>query len=157
MLFRSSFVPGVGWVTAASLGAARGAANAYKDGKSGAEIATSAFTSGAASALVGKFSPGNADAAFSTARGAANLARNAASAKVRERAKRVAVKAAGRFAATKAAEYGGEKAVGAAINSAAKNVGVQNRATPRQYGPYRSQYLAEPNYGGIDPTSGPQR
>jgi len=153
-----SFVPGVGWVTAAALGTARGAANAYRDGKSGSEIATAALTNGAASALVGRFSPGNANAAFSTARGATNLARNAASAAVRERAAQVAARAAGRYVGTKAAEYGTEKVLGATLNALAQDVGVKNRAAAPRYTPTTKYNLAEPNYSGtIDPTAGPQR
>lgn len=128
-----SFVPGVGWVTSASLGAARGAADSYRDGKSGAEIATNALTGGAAAGLVGKFSPLNADKAFNTARVGVNIARTTASKEVQKKAAKVAAKAVSRYAGAKVAEMETGEALGAAMNEAAQVMGVQNRAPEPDY------------------------
>lgn len=130
-----SFVPGVGWVTAASLGAARGGANAYRDGKSAGEITRAVFINGSASALVGKFSPMNSDTAFNTARAGVNIARNTLSTEVRKRAMKVAAKALGRFGGKKAAEYGAEKGVGAMMEAAADAVSAKNHASVPSYTP----------------------
>jgi len=130
-----SFVPGVGWVTAATLGAARGGANAYRDGKTPGDIVKGIVIGGGASGLVGKFSPMNADAAFTTARAGINLARNAITKKVRERAQVVAVKAIARYGAKKGADYAAEKGIGKAMEQAASILGAENRASVPDYSP----------------------
>ncbi|MFH1913324.1 MAG: hypothetical protein ABIK45_03510 [Pseudomonadota bacterium] len=128
-----SFVPGVGWVTAASLGAARGGANAYRDGLDHAEIAKGVVFGGTASALVGKFSPANADAAFNTAKAGVNLARNAVSQEVKTRALGLAARAAKRYGLKKGAEYGAEKGIGMAMETLADYVGAPNMAQQPNY------------------------
>lgn len=130
-----SFVPGVGWVTAAALGAARGGANAYRDGKTPSDIVKGIVIGGGASGLVGKFSPMNADKAFTTARAGINLARNAITKKVRERATVVAVKAVARYGAKKGVDYGAEKAIGKAMEQAANILSAENRASVPDYSP----------------------
>nr|WP_321260687.1 hypothetical protein [uncultured Pseudodesulfovibrio sp.] len=130
-----SFVPGVGWVTAAALGAARGGANAYRDGKAPGDIVKGIVIGGGASGLVGKFSPMNADKAFSTARAGINLARNAITKKVRKRATVVAVKAIARYGAKKGVDYGAEKGIGKAMEQAANILGAENRASVPDYSP----------------------
>lgn len=130
-----SFVPGVGWVTAAALGAARGGANAYRDGKAPGDIVKGIVIGGGASGLVGKFSPMNADKAFSTARAGINLARNAITKKVRKRATVVAVKAIARYGAKKGVDYGAEKGIGKAMEQAVNILGAENRASVPDYSP----------------------
>lgn len=128
-----SFVPGVGWATSAGLGAARGAADSYRDGKSGSDIAADALMGGAASGIVGKFSPLNADKAFNTARVGMKMARTSASKKVQDKAAEVAARAVARYSGAKVAEAKAEEALGAAMNEAAQVMGVKNEAPAPEY------------------------
>lgn len=130
-----SFVPGVGWVTAAALGAARGGANAYRDGKSGATIAKEIVIGGGASGLVGKFSPLNADKAFSTARAGINVARNAISQQIKNKALKIAAKNAAVFTGKKGIEFMGEKAIAAGMQKIADRAGAKNFAQVPSYTP----------------------
>jgi hypothetical protein len=68
-----SFVPGVGWVTSGVLDAARGGADAYRDGKSASEILKEATIAGVSSVTINKLSPLGADETFNSARGAWNI------------------------------------------------------------------------------------
>ena len=123
-----SFVPGVGWVTAAALGAARGGANAYRDGLGGKEIAQGIVIGGGASALVGRFSPMNADTAFTTARAGINLARNALTQEVRNRAVKVAGRAVARYGIKKTIDYTSEKGLGMLMQEIADRASAPNMA-----------------------------
>lgn len=130
-----SFVPGVGWVTAATLGAARGGANAYRDGLSRGDIAKGIVIGGGASALVGRFSPTNADKAFNTAKAGINLARNTVSQEVKTRAIGVAARAMERYGIGKAMDYGAEKGLGKAMEKLADYVGAPNMAQQPNFTP----------------------
>ena len=130
-----SFVPGVGWVTAAALGAARGGANAYRDGLDGKAIVKGIVIGGGASGLVGKFSPVNADTAFTTAKAGINIARNAVSKQVRDKALKIAAKAMGRYGLKKGAEYGTEKGLSKTMESLADYMSAPNMAQQPNYVP----------------------
>lgn len=149
-----TFVPGVGWVTSAGLSAARAGADAYKGGKSGTEIVQDMVVNGAASAVVGKFSPLNADKSFSTARAGINLARGTTSTAIRNRAAKVAVKGLGRFTGKKLSESYTEKGISAALGEVSNFMGAQNNATPPSYNPTPG-YTFDPNMSApATPVSG---
>lgn len=141
-----SFVPGVGWVTAAALGAARGGADAYRDGKSGTDIVKGIVIGGGASGLVGKFSPLNADKAFTTARAGINLARHAISQKVKAKALKVAAKAAARYGVKKGTEMAAEKGLGATFQAIADRAGATNYAGVPSYTPSPEFGLDTPSF-----------
>ncbi|WP_166671399.1 hypothetical protein [Pseudodesulfovibrio indicus] len=130
-----SFVPGVGWVTSVTLGAARGGANAYRDGLSGADIAKGIVIGGGASALAGQMSAIDANKAFNTAKAGINLARNAVSQQVKTRAVGVVTRAMGRYGIGKAMDYGTEKGLSKAMEKLADYVSAPNMAQQPSFTP----------------------
>ncbi|EGB15929.1 hypothetical protein DND132_2726 [Pseudodesulfovibrio mercurii] len=128
-----SFVPGVGWVTAATLSAARGGANAYRDGLGTKDIVKGVVISAGASTLVGRFSPLNADQAFNTARAGINVARSTVSQQVKTRAVALVKRAFARFGIKKTADYATEKGIGKAMETLADYVGAPNMAQQPNY------------------------
>lgn len=132
-----SFVPGVGWVTSATLGAARSGADAYKSGASGKEIAIKALSGGAAAGIMGKFS--GADQALRNVRRASGLAVGAMNKTVRSRARTLMAKAATRFLAKKQRDRmveGGIKSVTEeGLRAAVNTRTMPNRASIPSYSP----------------------
>ena len=130
-----SFVPGVGWVTSATLSAARGGANAYRDGLGTKGIVKGVVISATSSAIVGKFSPLNADKAFNTARAGINVARNTVSTQVRNKALTVAAKAMARFGLKKKLEGEVEGQLGKTMEALADYASAPNVAQQPSYVP----------------------
>lgn len=129
-----SFVPGVGWVTSTSLGAARAAADGYRDGKTGSEIAADVLIDGAASAIVGaKFSSLNANGALSMAKRSIKLTRTSVVKGTPQKAAKIAVKALGRYGTIKAAEIKATDALKSVVTDAAQAVGAKNMAVAPSY------------------------
>jgi len=145
-----SWVPGVGWVTSGALAGARAGANAYAEGKDASEIAGAALTSGAAAALVGRFSPGNADSAFNNARAGFNIARNATNKYVQKRAAQIAAKRGAQYLGTKYVEntvqtgltnlgnapaQGAQNGPSTAVQEVATRVSAYNQVPANHYSP----------------------
>ena len=130
-----SFVPGVGWVTSATLSAARGGANAYRDGLGTKDIVKGVVIGATSSAMVSKFSPLNADKAFNTARAGINIARNTVSSQVRNKALAVAAKAMARYGLKKKVEGEIEGQLGKSMEALADYVGAPNVAQQPSYVP----------------------
>jgi hypothetical protein len=122
-----SYVPGVGWVTAGLLDAARGGANAYRDGKSAGEILKDATIAGVTSVTINKLSPLNADKTFNNARGAWNILTRG-SGKHAGKAGKVFLKNGVKYLAKKEAEAQAGSALGSAIENSTKQ--APHRETP---------------------------
>lgn len=139
------FVPGVGWVTSAGLGAARSAADAYKKGGDAKEIAKQAFSGGLVNGLIGKFS--NADKAFNSAKAGFNLASRSMNEQVIGGGLKVAVKGISRFGLKKYGEMEGGAALQAGLNDFVDNLNnnqVPNQAPKTTYTPGMGIYNAMP-------------
>ncbi|WP_319582275.1 hypothetical protein [uncultured Pseudodesulfovibrio sp.] len=130
-----SFVPGVGWVTSATLSAARGGANAYRNGLSRSDIAKGVVIGATSSALMSKFSPMNADKAFNTAKAGISLARNTVNSQVRTKAMAIAAKALARYGLKKTAEGEMEAQLGKRMEDLANYLGAPNVAQQPSYVP----------------------
>lgn len=123
-----SFVPGVGWVTSASLSAVRGGANAYRDGLGTKGIVKGVVISATSSVMMSHFSPLNADKAFNTAKAGINIARNTVNSQVRTRALAIATKAMARYGLTKQVEGEIEGQLGKSMEALADYMGAPNVA-----------------------------
>ena len=135
--FVLAFVPGVGWVTSIGLGAARGGANAYRDGKSEGEVLANTLAAGAASGIIKKLSPLGADKALKTATGAWRTLVNTSSKRAAGRAIDVFQNNGIKYVAIKGVEREAKAALGGALSSLASNSTKQvpHKETPPVYTP----------------------
>jgi hypothetical protein len=129
--FALSFVPGVGWVTSASLDAARAGANAYRDGKDIKEILTDATIAGVTSVTINKLSPLDADKTFNSAKAAFNIARTTGSKTAQQTAIKLGVKNLVKYGGKKGSEYYAGAALSSALDNATKQ--APNRVAPPTY------------------------
>ena len=129
--FALSFVPGVGWVTTASLDAARAGADAYRDGKDMKEILTDATIAGVTSVTINKLSPLDADKTFNSAKAAFNIATTTGSKQAQTTALKLLAKNLIKFEAKKGAEYHAGSALSSALHSATKQ--APNQVAPPTY------------------------
>ena len=125
-----SFVPGVGWVTAGALDAARGGANAYRDGKSTSEIIKAATIAGVSSVTINKLSPLDADKTFNSARAGWNILTKG-SGKHAGQAGYIFVKNGVKYLGKKEGERQAGNMLSSALNSSTKQ--VPNRAPQPTY------------------------
>lgn len=119
--FVLAFVPGVGWVTSIGLGAARGGANSYRDGKGTEEIVTNTLAAGAASGIIKKLSPLGADKALKTATGAWSTLVRATKESTARRALGVFEENGIKYVAIKGVEREAKGALSGAISSLVSN------------------------------------
>ena len=127
------FVPGVGWVTSAGLGAARSAADAYKGGGDAKEIAKQFFTGGVTNGLIGKFS--NADKAYNSAKAGYKLATTAMTGEAVTGGTKVMLKGITRYGLKKYGEYEGQAALQNGLNDFVDNLNnVPSETPPTDYG-----------------------
>jgi hypothetical protein len=128
--FVIGFVPGVGWVTSGLLDTARGAADAYRDGRSAREILQEATIAGVSSVTINRLSPLGADESFNSARAAWNVLRRG-SGRYTGRAARVVVRGGVKYVVKKEAERRAGDALKDGLRSSTTQ--VPNRAPTPTY------------------------